>query len=211
MKPDKIKVVVVEDDKAIQEWLIKTINKHPELCCVTSFSSAEDALREIKLSGAEVVVMDINLPRMSGIECIRQLKIIYPALLFMVCTIFEDDENIFESLKAGASSYILKKTSSAEVCQSIIELYQGGSPMSSQIARKVVESFNPKQRVSSKQIEELTSREKQVLDSLARGMRYKEIADELYISITTVRTHIQNIYLKLQVTSRTEALNKAYK
>jgi DNA-binding NarL/FixJ family response regulator len=210
-KTNKIKVAVIEDDKAIQEWLVKSINKHPDLLCTSSYSSGEEALQGIKVFDAEVVVVDIHLPRISGIECMKQLKAVHPHLLFMVCTVFEDDENVFESLKAGASAYILKKTPSTQVTDSILDLYNGGSPMSSQIARKVIESFNPRERKHTKLIEELTVREKQVLDSLAKGLRYKEIAENLNISITTVRTHIQNIYLKLQVTSRTEALNKAYK
>ncbi len=154
------------------------------------------------------MLVGIHLPRMSGIELISILKAEYPSVQFLICTSYEDDEKVFNGLKAGASGYILKK-SVEKLAESIIEVYNGGSPMSSQIARKVVSSFQPTK--PSAQFEMLSQREKEVLEYLSKGYRYKEIAEKLFLSIETIRTHIRNIYGKLQVNSRTEALNKIYK
>ena len=157
----------------------------------------------------DVVLMDINLPRMSGIECTRRLKERQPDVPIMMLTIYEDDEKIFDSLTAGASGYLLKKTPPAKLLDAILELHNGGSPMSSRIARKVVETFRAL-GTSSKEIENLSKRESEILSHLAKGYRYKEIADTLFISIETVRTHIRNIYEKLHVRSRSEAVLKAF-
>jgi DNA-binding NarL/FixJ family response regulator len=157
-----------------------------------------------------MVLMDINLPGMSGIECSRHIKEKHPKVLIMMCTVYEDDEKIFSALKAGASGYILKRASIEEIFDSIKLLLAGGSPMSATIARKVVESFMEKNSAPLDG-EQLSERENEILDQLAMGLRIKEIADKLNISINTVRTHIRHIYEKLQVQTRVEALNKARK
>jgi DNA-binding NarL/FixJ family response regulator len=153
--------------------------------------------------------MDINLPGMSGIECTRALKAANPAMPIMMLTVYENDEQIFESLKAGATGYILKKTPPAKLLESLEDLHRGGAPMSGLIARKVVTAF---QRVipSAKETENLSKREQEILSHLAKGYRYKEIADALFISVETVRTHLRNIYDKLHVRSRAEAVLKAF-
>jgi DNA-binding NarL/FixJ family response regulator len=154
--------------------------------------------------------MDINLPGMNGIECVKLLKAKNVTAQFLMCTVYEEDEKVFEALKAGAMGYIIKKTSPAQLLEAITDLKNGGSPMSSQIARKVVASFNDK-KTKSKETESLSARENEILELLAKGFRYKEIADKLFISTETVRRHVHNIYEKLHVGSRTDAINKVYK
>jgi len=176
--------------------------------CNLTFSSAEQALEQLPGSCPDVALMDIHLPGMNGIEAVRKLKTQCPHTQFIMSTIYEDDENIFESLKAGASGYLLKKTAPSKILDAIIEVVEGGSPMSSQIARKVIASFQKKDSID--EVDMLTPREKEVLKSLAKGLRYKEIADEFNVSMETIRSHARNIYEKLQVQSRTEALNKVY-
>jgi DNA-binding NarL/FixJ family response regulator len=151
--------------------------------------------------------MDIQLPRMSGIECVEKLKVQNPDIQVMMLTVYEDDEKVFKSILAGASGYILKRTPPAELLEAIRELHEGGSPMSDQIARKVVQAFQQMGK-SSKETENLSSREMEILSYLARGYNDKEIADKLFLSIKTVRTHLRNIYKKLHVRSRTEAVLK---
>ncbi|MBI5215546.1 MAG: response regulator transcription factor [Ignavibacteriae bacterium] len=202
-----ITVALVEDNKEIREGLTVLINGSEGFECVAAYPTAEEALRKIESDDPDVVMMDIQLPGMSGIECVRQLKAKLPKLQIMMQTIYEDDERIFDSLLAGASGYILKKTPPTKFLEAIQDLHNGGSPMSSQIARKVVQSFQ-KLGTSSKETENLTSREHEILSLLAKGYRYKEIAEMLFISIETVRTHLRNIYEKLQVRSRTEAVLK---
>ena len=153
--------------------------------------------------------MDINMPNTSGIECVAKLKALQPTLQIMMLTSFEDNEKIFQSLIAGASGYLLKKTPPTKLLEAIDELHNGGSPMSNQIARKVVETFRT-QPVGSKDTVGLTEREQEILSHLAKGYRYKEIADTLFISVETVRTHLRNIYEKLHVRSRTEAVLKYF-
>jgi DNA-binding NarL/FixJ family response regulator len=149
------------------------------------------------------------LPGISGIECIKQIKPALPLTQFMMCTVYEDNENVFDSLCAGATGYLLKNSPPGKITEAIIDLYHGGSPMSSTIARKVIRAFQPSVKQTT-DIEKLTKREREMLDLLAKGYRYKEIADRLFISFDTVRTHIHHIYEKLQVQSRTEALNKVF-
>jgi DNA-binding NarL/FixJ family response regulator len=170
---------------------------------------AEQAISEVPSIAPHVVLMDIHLPGMNGIEAVRQLKAMCPSTQFIMSTVYEDDENIFESLKAGASGYLLKKTAPSRILDAIVEVHTGGSPMSGQIARKVIASFQQKDSIEETPL--LTPKEKEILRQLARGLRYKEIADEMKISIETVRSHARHIYEKLQVQSRTEALNKIYK
>jgi DNA-binding NarL/FixJ family response regulator len=152
--------------------------------------------------------MDIHLPGINGIDAVKKLKSLCPQTQFIMSTVYEDDENIFESLKAGASGYLLKKTAPSKILDAIVEVYNGGSPMSSQIARKVIASFQKKDSIDETDI--LTPKEKEVLKALAKGLRYKEIADEMKVSMETIRSHARKIYEKLQVQSRTEALNKVY-
>jgi DNA-binding NarL/FixJ family response regulator len=172
------------------------------------YGSAEEALAALPVQKPDVVLMDINLPGMSGVECVRRLKPLCPDTQFIMSTVYEDDENIFESLKAGATGYLLKKTVPARILEAITEVHQGGSPMSTQIARRIIGTFQKKDAITA--ADELTSREKEILKSLSEGLRYKEIAGKFRISIETVRSHARNIYEKLQVQSRTEALNKVY-
>jgi DNA-binding NarL/FixJ family response regulator len=205
----KIKVVIVEDDNEMREGLESIVHSHPFLECVASFSSGEEAVKLIHEFEPDIVLMDIHLPGISGIECVRRLKPDITSTQFMMCTVYEDNESVFDSLCAGATGYLLKNSPAAKITDSIIDLYHGGSPMSSTIARKVIHTFMPVSQQNT-DMEKLTKREREMLDLLAKGYRYKEIADQLFISFETVRTHIHNIYEKLHVQSRTEALNKAF-
>lgn len=203
-----IQVIIIEDIKEIREGLQLLIDSSEGFTCTRTFPSAESAIPDLPALYPDVVLMDINLPGINGIEAVRQLKISCPETQFIMSTIYEDDENIFESLKAGASGYLLKKTAPSKILDAITEVYNGGSPMSSQIARKVIASFQQKNSIDDADI--LTPKEKEILKQLSKGLRYKEIADEMKISIETVRSHARKIYEKLQVQSRTEALNKVY-
>ena len=208
-QPLKIKVVIVEDDKDMREGMTMIVNSHPALDCIASYVSAEEALDNIFSNIPDIVLMDIQLPGISGIECIKQLKPALPLTQFMMCTVYEDNEKVFDSLCAGATGYLLKNSPPGKITDAIIDLYHGGSPMSSVIARKVIKTFQPVGQ-NNPEVESLTKREREMLDLLAKGYRYKEIAEQLFISFETVRTHIHNIYEKLHVQSRTEALNKAF-
>jgi DNA-binding NarL/FixJ family response regulator len=203
-----IHVVIIEDIKEIREGLQMLIDSSEGFACSETFSTAEQAIERIPQSCPDVVLMDIHLPGLNGIEAVKKLKAQCDGTQFIMSTIYEDDENIFESLKAGASGYLLKKTAPSKILDAIVEVYNGGSPMSSQIARKVIASFQHKDSIDETTI--LTPKEKEILKALAKGLRYKEIADEMKISIETVRSHARKIYEKLQVQSRTEALNKVY-
>jgi DNA-binding NarL/FixJ family response regulator len=203
-----IQVVIIEDIKEIREGLQMLIDSSDGFTCTSTFASAEQAIGQLPQFCPDVALMDINLPGINGIEAVRQLKTQCPKTQFIMSTVYEDEENIFESLKAGASGYLLKKTAPSKILDAITEVYEGGSPMSSQIARKVIASFQRKNSID--EVEVLTPKEKEVLKSLAKGLRYKEIADEMNVSMETIRSHARNIYEKLQVQSRTEALNKVY-
>jgi len=205
-----ISIAIVEDIDVIRSGLVSLIESSDDYQCVGAYSNGEEALEGIPTVGADIVLMDINLPGISGIECIRRLKVTLPKLQIMMLTVFEDEEKIFESLRAGASSYMLKKTPPAKLLDALHDLRGGGSPMSSGIARKVVQAFQQMPN-SSKETQNLSKREQEILSYLAKGYRYKEIADVLFISIETVRTHLRNIYEKLQVRSRTEAVLKYLK
>lgn len=175
-------------------------------------SNAEEAITQLPIIKPDVVLMDINLGEgESGIDCVRELKPIISATNFMMCTVYEDDEKIFEALSAGASGYILKKTTPSKLLEAIKELNEGGAPMSSQIARKVVFAFRNKPSTAQNQsIDILSSREKEILEHLSRGLMYKEIAGVLFISSETVRKHVYHIYEKLHVSNRVEAVNKYF-
>jgi len=206
---EKIRVVIVEDDKEMREGLELIVQSNPALKCIATFSSGEEALECIPANIPDIVLMDIHLPGISGIDCVKKLKPSLAFTQFMMCTVYEDNENVFDSLCAGATGYLLKNSPPGKITDSIIDLYHGGSPMSSTIARKVIQAFRPTVE-QNKDMEKLTNREREMLDLLAKGYRYKEIADQLSISFETVRTHIHNIYEKLHVQSRTEALNKMF-
>ncbi len=201
-----INVVIIEDIKEIREGLQMLINGSDGFICTQTFASGEEALDKLPGIHPDVALMDINLPGINGIEVVRKLKAQGSSTQFIMSTVYEDDESIFESLKAGASGYLLKKTAPSKILDSILEVYNGGSPMSGQIARKVIASFQQKDTIDDSEL--LTQREKEILKSLAKGLRYKEIAFEFNIGIETVRSHARNIYEKLQVQSRTEAINK---
>ncbi|MGH7495334.1 MAG: response regulator [bacterium] len=202
-----INIAIVEDNEEIREGLAVLINGSSGFHCVATYPDAEEALLDLPATNPDVVLMDIHLPKMSGIECVVMLKEKVPALQIMMLTVYEEDELVFKSLLAGASGYVLKKTPPAELLEAIRNLYNGGSPMSSQIARKVVQTFQEVGR-SHQETENLTERETQILSYLAKGYHDKEIADTLYLSVETVRTHVRNIYKKIHVRSRTEAVLK---
>ena len=200
-------VAIVEDDAGIREDLVALLNGSPGCRCVGACASGEEALIEIPFWRPEVVLMDINLPQMSGIECVARLKAKTPELLVLMLTVYEDGDSIFRALKAGASGYLVKRLASDKLLEAIQEVTAGGAPMSCHIARKVVQFFNhagPSPEVS----ENLSPRELEILDLLVAGCFFKEIADQLGISGETVRTHVNHIYRKLHVRSRTEAVVK---
>lgn len=212
---EEIKVVIVEDNDEIRDGLAYLINSSQGFVCLAKYSNGEDFLKDFLQEKKnknyvlpDVILMDINLPGISGIDCIRKIKETKNSIQIMMLTIYEDYDTIYKSLKAGATGYILKKTATTELLNAIKDIYNGGSPMSSQIARKVVLSFQ--EQKTSKETQNLTPREQEILNYLAMGYRYKEIAALLFISVETVRTHIRNIYEKLHVNSRTEAILKAY-
>src|SRR5580765_302336 len=203
-----IHIVIIEDIKEIREGLQMLIDSSDGFACTRTFANAEQAIDELPSVCPDVALMDIHLPGVNGIEAVRKLKTQCPDTHFIMSTVYEDDENIFESLKAGASGYLLKKTAPSKILDAITEVFEGGSPMSSQIARRVIASFQHKDSIDETNI--LTPKEKEILKELSKGLRYKEIDDEMKISIETVRSHARKIYEKLHVQSRTEALNKVY-
>jgi DNA-binding NarL/FixJ family response regulator len=202
-----ITVSIVEDDRRVRESLCVLINGAENIRCISTHATGEEALAAVPDKQPDVVLMDINLPAMSGIECVRKLKTQIPKLQILMLTMYEDDENVFQSLVAGASGYLVKRTSPAELLKAIEEVHRGASPMSGKIARTVVQYFQKLQGAAPEK-EYLSKREEEILNLLAKGYRYKEIADALSISFETVRSHLKNIYDKLHVHSRTEAVVK---
>lgn len=202
-----INVSIVDDEEGIRESLATLINGAEGFHCVSTHGSAEEAIKEIPLKKPDVVLMDINLPNMSGIECVRKLKAAAPEIQILMLTMYEDSDQIFNSLTAGASGYLLKRTPHEKLLEAIEEVRRGASPMSGKIARIVVQYFQNMQAAKPEK-ETLSKREQEILDLLAKGYRYKEIADTLGISFDTVRSHLRNIYDKLHVSSRTEAVVK---
>lgn len=205
----EIKLAIVEDLEEVAEGLSEFIRNDNDLLLLSSYRTAEAAALELPLIKPDIVIMDINLPGMSGIECIKAVKKTGVPMLFMMFTVYENNEQVFDALKAGASGYLLKKTPPLQIIDAIKELYSGGSPMSTTIARKLVMIFQEKN--TSDEAAVLTPREKDVLELLAKGMLYKEIAEQLGISFHTVRQHIGKIYEKLHVQNKTEAINKVYR
>jgi DNA-binding NarL/FixJ family response regulator len=206
-----ISVAIVEDNNDIRGALEQIIGMADGYRLAGSCVNGEEAVLNIPKMRPQVVLMDINLGGISGIEVVRTLKETMPETLFMMCTVYEEDEKIFEALNAGANGYILKKTAPDKLLDAIRELYEGGAPMSSQIARKVVATFkNKTTAVAVDSLGVLSRREKEILESLSKGLLYKEIADQLYISPQTVRKHVYHIYEKLHVGNRIEAVNKFF-
>ncbi len=203
-----IRIAIIEDLDEVREGLKKFISLNDEFSIVALCQTAEEALEKIPLHQPDIAIMDINLPGMSGIDCIRKVKEKSPGTQFMMFTVYENDEKVLEALKAGASGYLLKNTGLVQLIESLKELHNGGSPMSANIARKLVNIFQQEKK-ELPELETLTHRENEMLQLLARGLLYKEIADQMYISINTVKQHIHNIYEKLHVQNRTEAINKA--
>jgi DNA-binding NarL/FixJ family response regulator len=202
-----IPVSIVEDNPQVRGSLAKLIDGAPGFRCVSRHGSAEDALVEIPKVKPEVVLMDINLPGINGVECVRRLKPLLPGAQIIMLTVYQNTEHIFNALAAGATGYMLKQTPPAELLAAIKEVHAGGSPMSSHIARKIVQSFQHLPAVAAGS-ESLSPREAEVLDLLAKGFLYKEIAEQMKVSYATVHTHIRHIYEKLHVRSRTEAVAK---
>ena len=203
------RIIVVEDIDEIRESVRNRIARTPGLSCIGAYSNAEDALQRIPEKMPDVVVMDIGLPYMNGIECMLRIKIKHPEIKFLMFTVFDHDEKIFEALKAGADGYILKESGAAGAIRAIEELKQGGAPMSSTIAKKVLRSFHHF-APPDESVENLTARQVEILQLLADGLLYKEIAERLYppISEGGLKQHINRIYKKLEVNNRTEAINK---
>lgn len=209
----EINVCIVDDNNELRQTLEQIISMADGFRCIGTMCNADESLAKLPILKPDVVLMDINLGEgESGIDCVRELKPVMPATNFMMCTVYEEDEKIFEALSAGASGYILKKTAPVKLLEAIKELHEGGAPMSSQIARKVVFAFRnkPVSTSTAASIEQLSFREKQILEELSRGLMYKEIGAVLYISPETVRKHVYHIYEKLHVNNRVEAVNKYF-
>lgn len=200
-----IKVAIVEDNEKIREGLAALVNGSEGFVCTAAYETAEEALHYLPAHKPDVVLMDIQLPKMSGIECVARLKDHDANMQIMMLTVYEDDDKVYKSILAGATGYILKRTPPAELLGAIRELHEGGSPMSDQIARKIVQAFQQMGK-SSKETENLSERELEILSYLAKGYQDKEIAEHFFLSVKTVRTHLRNIYQKLHVRSRTEAV-----
>jgi DNA-binding NarL/FixJ family response regulator len=198
---------IVEDRAGFRESMMRMLNDAPGFRCLHAYGSAEEALKGIPGAPPDVVLMDINLPGMNGVECVRQLHTLVPKVRVIMLTVYENTENIYAALKAGASGYILKRTSPAKLLEAIQDVVDGGAPMSSAIARKVVQSFQEPVPAGAP-MENLSSREQEVLDLLAKGFLYKEISDKLNLGLGTIKTYVRRIYEKLHVQSRTEAVIK---
>jgi DNA-binding NarL/FixJ family response regulator len=203
----QIKVAIVDDDEGIRASLATLIRRAPALRLTGDYPDAETALKEIPNRPPDVVLMDINMPGMKGVECVRQLRTILPKAQFLMLTVYEDSDSLFNSLKAGASGYLLKRTASARLLEAIHDVHGGGSPMSPQLARRVVQFF-ARPSGDDSPVSRLAPGEKEFLDQLAKGYAYKEIADRMNISIDTVRSYVRTVYEKLHVHSRTDAVVK---
>ncbi|HWW02192.1 MAG TPA: response regulator transcription factor [Candidatus Acidoferrum sp.] len=203
----RIRVSIVEDDRGTRESLSELLGRAPALRCVGAHPSGEEALSRIPGEQPDVVLMDINLPGMSGIECVSRLKEILPKTQVLMLTTYEESDLIFDSLRKGASGYLLKNMPPSELIQAVEQVHAGGAPMSMQIARKVVNHFQQIKQLDA-EAEQLTKREQEILALLAKGFLYKEIADQLGITLSTVRAHLHTVYEKLHVQSRTQAVVK---
>ena len=204
-----ITLAIVEDLDEVRDGLKSFLSLSKEFKVLNTYRTAEEAANDIPIRKPDIVIMDISLPGMNGIECIRQIRDKTPSTQFMMFTVYENDEKVFDALMAGASGYLLKNTGLVQLVESLKELHSGGSPMSANIARKLVTVFR-EQNKEIASVAVLSSRENEILQLLAKGLLYKEIADQLGISVSTVRQHIHHIYEKLHVQNRTEAINKAF-
>lgn len=203
----QIKVAIVDDDEGIRGSLSALIERAAGFKLTGQFANGEAAVKEIPKLAPDVVIMDINLPGMKGYECVRQLKAANPAVQFLMLTVYEDSDSLFNSLRAGASGYLLKRTASARLLEAIRDVYEGGSPMTPQLARRVVLFFT-KPAMETSPLAKLTPAEREFLEQLSKGYAYKEIADRMNISIDTVRSYVRTVYEKMHVHSRTEAVVK---
>ena len=203
----QIKVAIVDDDEGIRSSLSALIKRAKDLKLTGEYANGERALAEIPKNLPDVVLMDINLPGMKGYDCVRQLKTAHPAVQFLMLTVYEDSDSLFNSLRAGASGSLLKRTASARLLDAIKDVFEGGAPMSPQLARRVVQFFS-QPATDNTSIAKLTPAEREFLDQLSKGYAYKEIADRMDISIDTVRSYVRTVYEKLHVHSRTEAVVK---
>jgi DNA-binding NarL/FixJ family response regulator len=204
-----IRVAIVEDLQEVADGLAAFLQYDKELTLAGNYRTAEAAEIELPILKPDIVIMDINLPGMTGIECVAKVKVLEPSIQFMMFTVYENNEQVFEALKAGASGYLLKKTAPAEIIAAVKELHKGGSPMSASIARKLVTVFQQEPSTAS-EAAKLTTREKEVLELTAKGLLYKEIANQLGIGFGTVRQHLYKVYEKLHVQNKTEAINKVF-
>ncbi|HVM49721.1 MAG TPA: response regulator transcription factor [Candidatus Acidoferrum sp.] len=202
-----ITVSIVDDDKRLRDSITIFVNGSPGFRCVSAYGSGAAALEHLPADKPDVVLMDINMTGMDGIECVTRLKALMPEVRVVMLTIYEDTDKIFSALSAGATGYLLKRVAPGKLLEAIRDVHEGGSAMSSSIARKVVAAFQKTTPASAAAVH-LSPREQAVLDSLAKGLTYKAIADELGISIETIRTHLKRVYQKLHVQSRTEAVAK---
>jgi DNA-binding NarL/FixJ family response regulator len=204
---DLITVAIVEDDSQVRHSLVSIVRRGSGMICVGEFGDAEEALRELPRLQPRVVLMDINLPGIDGVECVKKLSVLLPQMQIVMLTVYDDTDAIFNSLAAGASGYLLKPVSAVQLLAAVKDVYAGGAPMTSNIVRKVVQTF--KQPVATaNETENLSAREQEVLDYLAKGYLYKEIADQLSISYGTVHTYIERVFKKLHVRSRAQAVAK---
>jgi DNA-binding NarL/FixJ family response regulator len=203
-----ITIAIVEDLPDYREAMRSLLDRSGEFVCTGAFADAETAMKELPAQCPDIAMVDIGLPGMNGIELIRFITAHCPRTLCMICTAYDEDEKVYEALEAGAYSYILKSSSPSAIIDALLELHRGGSPMSSEVARKVVMSLQKKKMVNEKA--GLTGREKEIMELLSKGLLYKEIAAKLGIGIETVRSHCFRIYEKLHANNRTEAINRYY-
>ncbi len=206
----KIRIIIAEDQEDIRMALQAYVSFDPQLECLNVFSDGLSAWDWISNTHevVDVALLDIDMPGLNGIELVEKIKGRFPKTQCLMCTIYEDSDRIFKALEAGASGYLLKKSSSPQILEAVREIFNGGAPMSSEIARRVVQSFNARNSNQNQEIQTLSPREMEIVKQLEKGFLYKEIASTLYISVETVRRHVHNIYEKLHVSNRTEALNK---
>jgi DNA-binding NarL/FixJ family response regulator len=203
-----IRVGIIEDNNALRQSLEHLFNRTGEMICTVSLGNLMNVASDIGKSIPDIVLMDIGLPNISGIEGVRTIKANFPEVEVLMFTVFEDDEKIYDAIRSGASGYLLKKTPPEEIIQAVRELYDGGAPMSPSIARKVIQAFQAKPSNVTEDYQ-LTARESEILYSLVDGLSYKKMAEKYFVSISTIRTHICNIYHKLHVNSKSQAVAKA--
>jgi len=200
-------IAIIEDDDKVRTNLSELIAQYTGCNDIRQYMDSETALSELIVRPAEIVLTDVNLPGINGVEFIRKIKLIHPSVQCIVLTVYDQPDIIFDALQSGATGYLLKSTAAEKIIEGIYEVFSGGSPISSQIARKVIDAFALKSK-ANEYFQLLSRREQEILEQLSKGFRYKEIADNLFLSIETVRSHVRNIYEKLQVNSRVEALKK---